>query len=247
MRRPADRPPEPRQAGVVTSLVAKRGRSDRFAVYLDGSRLFDLAVDVVERAGLRQGDPLDEQLQAGLLEEDAPFRARDKALNMLDRRERCAREVEERLQGAGFDGEVVANTISWLRTRGYLDDRRFAASFAEAKLRGGWGARRIRAELLRKGTDREAVEDVLRAASEEGSGAEGMAAATALARRRFAGQFAADPAGTRRRLAGFLARRGYDWETIATVTRALADEVAQGEESAAGCLEDPGREPPTEL
>jgi regulatory protein len=228
VRRPADRPPEPGQAGVVTSLVAKKGRSDRQVVYLDGTRLFALAVEVVERAGLRQGDTLDEKLQADLLEEDAPYRARDEALDMLATRERCAREVEERLQGAGFDGEVVASTISWLGSRGYLDDRRFALSFAEVKLRGGWGARRIRAELLRKGTDREAVEEVLRAVVQEGTEVEGVAAgvavATALARRRFGGQFAADPAAARRRLAGFLARRGYDWETIATVTRALADE-----------------------
>lgn len=230
MRRPADKPFEPRQAGVVTSLAAKKGRSDRYVVYLDGTRLFALAVDVVERAGLRQGDTLDEQLQADLLEEDAPYRARDKALDMLATRERCAREVEVRLQGAGFDGEIVASTISWLRTRGYLDDRRFALAFAEAKLKGGWGARRIRAELLQKGTNREAVEDVLRAVVQEGAEAEGVAAgvavATALARRRFGGQFAADPTGARRRLAGFLARRGYDWETIATVTRVLADESA---------------------
>ncbi len=235
MRRPADRSPEPMQAGVVTSLAAKRGRSDRFSVYLDGRRVFDLAVDVVERAGLRQGQHLDEQRQAELLEEDAPYRARDKGLDMLASRERCAREIEERLQGAGFDSEVVADTISWLRTRGYVDDRRFAASFAEAKLRGGWGARRIRSELLHKGVDRETLEDILRAASEEGSGAEGSCAVTALARRRFGGQFAADPTGARRRLAGFLARRGYDWETISTVTRVLADEAADGAEQAGGC------------
>jgi regulatory protein len=229
---------------VVTSLVAKRGRSDRFAIYLDGTRLFDLAGEVVERAGLRQGDLLDEQCQADLLEEDAPYRARDKALDMLAVRERCAREVEERLQGAGLDSEVVASTISWLQSRGYLDERRFAASFVEVRLRGGWGARRIRAELLRRGTDREAVEEVLQAAAQEGSGAEGMAAVTALARRRFAGQFAADPAGARRRLAGFLARRGYDWQTIATVTRALGGEDAQRQESPNGCLDDPRCESP---
>jgi regulatory protein len=244
MRRPADRSPEPRQAGVVTSLVAKRGRSDRCTVYLDGTRLFDLAMDVVERARLRQGDPLDEQSQIDLLREDAPHRARDKALDMLATRERCAREVEERLQGAGFDSQVVSTTISWLQSRGYVDDRRFAASFAEAKLRAGWGAHRIRAELLHKGTEREVVEDVLEAAAQEGSGAEGVAAVVALARKRFEGQFATDPAGARRRVAGYLARRGYDWGMVATVTRVLGDEADQEDESASGCLEAPGYESP---
>ena len=44
----------------------------------------------------------------------------------------------------------------------------------------------------------------------------------ALVRRRFGRQFAVDPDGAERRLAGFLVRRGYDWETIGRVVREAA-------------------------
>lgn len=57
--------------------------------------------------------------------------------------------------------------------------------------------------------------------------ASGIEAALALSRRRFGGQLISDPQGARRRLAGFLARRGYDWDTIACVERILLAEAEE--------------------
>jgi SOS response regulatory protein OraA/RecX len=42
-----------------------------------------------------------------------------------------------------------------------------------------------------------------------------------LVTRRFAGQLISEPEDARRRISGYLARRGHDWETIAAVLRAL--------------------------
>lgn len=47
-------------------------------------------------------------------------------------------------------------------------------------------------------------------------------------RRRFGAQFVTDPETAERRLAGFLVRRGYDWETIGRVARALRLEAGAG-------------------
>jgi regulatory protein len=227
LREAADATVPPVRAGVVTSLAAKRGRSDRYAVYVEGKRSFEVAVEVVARTGLRQGDVLGEDELARLLLLDAPFRAKDVALAMLAQRERCAREIEERLRVRGFTEEVVVDTVVWLRDREYVSDGRYAASFAEGRLKAGWGARRIRAELLRKGVDRETTEESLRAAVQEDPADQGMAAVMALVRRKFGSQFAQDPAAARRRLSGFLARRGYDWDAIGAVTRALSDEAGE--------------------
>ena len=46
-----------------------------------------------------------------------------------------------------------------------------------------------------------------------------------LVRRRFGAQFATDADAAERRLTGYLARRGYDWETIARVSRELRAEA----------------------
>ncbi len=211
-------------------MVPPRGRSGRIVVTLEEGAAFELAADLVNRAGLRVGDLLTKDAQDHLIEEDAPHRAREKALRLLAMRERSRREVEVRLQMGGFGPQVVADTIAWLQGLDYLDDRRFAARYREEKLRHGWGERRIRAELLRKGVDRRLIEEELDARDDDsGSSAEGFQAVTSLARKRFGKQFTVDPEASTRRLAGFMARRGYDWEAITAVARVLTQEAGAGE------------------
>jgi regulatory protein len=212
----------------IISLAARRGRGDRTRVYFDGGHQLELASILVEGAGLRPGLVLGEKERERLIREDQPYRARSRALHMLSTRDRSTREVETRLNDNGFEPDVIADTTSWLQDLGYLDDERFAERYATEKLRAGWGPRRISAELARKGIDRETVKLVL---DSEGDNAqaviEGDEVVMALARRRFGGQFATDPDAAERRLAGYLARRGFDWETIARIARTLRSEVAQ--------------------
>lgn len=223
------RAPGPRNTGVVTSLAAVPGRADRIAVRIDGLKAFDLATVLVDQAGLRVGDVLSEDVQVALIAKDAPFRARERALRLLASRDRSRGEVEVRLRTAGFAPEIVTDTVAWLLGLGYLDDGRFAARYCAEKQRNGWGPRRIRAELIRKGVERTLVDEALSSADDGSETAEGLEAVTALARRRFGEQYRRDPVAAGRRLAGFLARRGYDWETIAAVVRVLAAEAGGGD------------------
>ncbi len=223
--------PVPRAAGVITSLVARRGRSDRINVCIGGTKAFDLAAMVIEQAGLHVGDVVSEQAQADLLTEDLPYRARDRALRLLASRDHSRGEVEGRLGAAGFTPEVIADTIAWLSGLGYLDDRRFATRYCAEKQKQGWGPRRIKTELLRKGVERRLVDEAVTGENEGFDAGEGLQAATALARRRFGAQMRRDPTGAGRKLAGFLARRGYDWDTVAAVTRILAAEAGSDAET----------------
>jgi regulatory protein len=218
------------QDGVVTALVARRGQAERVAVHLDGRRAFDLSSMVADRAGLRVDDLLTAQQQQELVDQDAPYRARELALRLLGLRDRSRREIAMRLRQAGFEPGVADQTVEWLARLGYLDDGRFAAAYVAEKQRGGWGPRRIRAELAGKGVERSAVDQAVAALEDSGSGAsaERDAALEDVVRRRFGGQFAADPEGVERRLAGFLARRGYDWDTIGRMTRMLRADASSG-------------------
>src|SRR3990172_3092952 len=153
---------KPRQAdGVITALRARKGAPDRIAVCLDGASPLDLAAAVVERAGLCPGLHLTAEAQERLREQDAPYRARSRSLRLLAFRDRSESEMESHLRAAGFDVEVAQDTVRWLRGLGYLDDNRFAMRYVAERIEAGWGKRRVRAELSRKGLEREVIESAL--------------------------------------------------------------------------------------
>jgi regulatory protein len=169
---------------------------------------------------------LSEEERERLVREDEPYRARSRALHLLAVRDRSRREVETRLRELGFGQEAIADTTAWLEGLGYLDDERFAQRYAAEKLRAGWGPRRVSAELGRKGVERGLVHEALEGEGDNAQAAlEGSEALMVLVRRRFGAQFATDANAAERRLTGYLARRGYDWETIARFSRELRAEA----------------------
>ena len=222
--------------GVITGIERGRGRSKPVAVSLDGVVVCQLARTVVEQAGLEVGQCLSHEDLRLLIEQDSQYRARDKALRLLAVRDRACREMEQKLAAAGFSAAIVAGTVGWLVERGLLDDVRFASQFAAEKRRLGWSTRRIRNELLRKGVEREAIDQVLAGGVDTpdtfGGGATGVTeleVAVALARRRFGREFGSDAAAATRKVVGFLARRGFDWDDIQKAMRLLAEDARQDE------------------
>jgi len=86
----------------------------------------------------------------------------------------------------------------------------------------------VRQELLRKRVDRAFVDHALASHSaDEESAQERSEALRQLVRRRFGAGFKTDPDGAERRLTGFLARRGYDWDSIGQMVRMLRSEAEE--------------------
>ena len=85
--------------------------------------------------------------------------ARDYALYLIEFRDRTEKELREKLTAKGYSEEQIEDTAEFLKSYGYLDDKRYALHFIHDAINlKKWGKIRIRTELLRKGIDREAVE-----------------------------------------------------------------------------------------
>lgn len=224
VRREAE--PEVR-TGTITRIAVRSGRPDRTVIYLDDRRALDVATAVVSEAALHTGKWLEEEDCAVILAADEPHRARERALRLLGVRDRTVAEIRSRLTGAGFTSPAVESTVAYLLDLRYLDDERFATRYVAEKGRNGWGDRRLRSELMRKGVDKRVIEAALAALEEdEEAGNQAGQALLDLVRRRFGRQWAIDREAAARRLAGFLLRRGYDWDEVSRLTRALDSEVA---------------------
>lgn len=139
-------------------------------------------------------------------------RAFDKALRLLTYRSRSRKELKDRLARAGFEPNVVSKVEARLYELGLLDDPGFARDFAEQALARGVSIHLVRHELENKGVAPDVVEIAL---AEETWG--DLERARGVARRR-ALTYADLPKATAfRRLAGYLAQKGYEEEVVAEV------------------------------
>lgn len=169
---------------------------------------------------------------------EGPEAAREAALRLLAHRPRSEEELRRRLDRKGFADDAIDACIEELRGRGLVDDAAFAGSWVRDRVRlRPRGPSRLVGELLRKGVSRRiaeaAVERVF--AEEEVTEAE-LAREAALAwlrkqgpgaRRRLASGEYDERERARRRLYGYLARRGFRGVAVGEAMDA-ATEAAEG-------------------
>ena len=131
-----------------------------------------------------------------------------RALNLLARRDHSQAELKRKLIAKGCPACQVEDALERLLRQGYLDDRRYAERWAESALRSGrcFGGRLL-LELQRRGVPREVAVEAVAAAAAEHSERQVLAGVVA---KRYA---SFDPAGSslkeRRRVYGYLLRRGF--------------------------------------
>jgi len=144
-------------------------------------------------------------------------RALELAFRHLGKRDRTETELRRHLAAKDV-GEAEADAaIAEVVRMGYVDDARYARTFAEDRRNlDGWGAERIERRLLALGVDREHV-----AAAVGGrDGAEELEAALGLLRHRFRGGVL-DGERERERALGMLVRKGYELELAYDAVRAF--------------------------
>ena len=135
----------------------------------------------------------------------SPEAAHRSALAALARRSHFEGELRRKLEQKGFAVADVLAALDRLRGAGLIDDRRTAAELVTTRLRRSpQGARRLRAELARRGVGAEAIEAALAEALPGDESGLAREAARRFRRRRGGG----DPRTLQRHLdrLGFTAR-----------------------------------------
>jgi regulatory protein len=204
--------------GTVTALKVQKRNPQRVNVYLDGEFAFGLAR--ITAAWLHVGRVLTAAEVAALQAKDTVEVAHQQALTLLSYRPRSAAEIGDRLEEKGFTAEVVAAVIERLNQTGLVNDSQFAHDWVENRSTFRPRSRRVLSmELRRKGVAQDQIDLALAGAGDESE------LAYQAGRRTAQRAAALDWQAFRTKVGGFLARRGFTYETIAPVTRRLWDEV----------------------
>jgi regulatory protein len=194
----------------ISAIEPQQKDPQRVNIYLDGEFAFGLAL--ITAGWLKVGQELSVEKIAALQAEDANETAYQKALHYLSYRPRSSAEVRQNLLKRNIPAAAVEATLNRLQAARLVDDQEFARAWVEN--RNTFRPRSkmaLRAELRRKGLSDEVVEPVLEAEVDE------QALAFAAARK-----YAHRLSGLawlefRKKLGGFLARRGFSYTTLSPV------------------------------
>ena len=144
------------------------------------------------------------------------------AVRFLAQRPRSEYEVRQRLRRAGTDAAVVETVLAQLRQHRLVDDQAFAERWVEERQTfRPRGARLLRAELAQHGIARAGADAATESLDETADQDAYRAAARRAERLR-----GLDEKTFKTRLGQWLARRGFDWGTIAPVVARLWAERA---------------------
>lgn len=144
-------------------------------------------------------------------------KAKAYAFLLLKYRPRSIAEFKEKLNKHGFSEEVIVELAADFKKRGLLDDIKFAKAWFDDRMNfKPMGRLKIKQELRAKGVSEFDIDDVIDGANSEIDECE---AAKKLTRKRIRQLNGLDNIVIKRRLFGYLQRRGFSYEAVSKAIR----------------------------
>jgi len=203
--------------GKITALRASN-HGEKVKVFVDGVLAFVADKKTIANAGLQLGQNLSvsqvEEIKHLFLLHDCV----DAALHYLSYRPRSKDEVRRRLQQRGFADDVIVETMDTLKERGFIDDVAFANFWKDSRLSFNPRSRELlKLELRQKGVSAHIAAETVEDIDDETS-------AYRVGLKKSRGLGLLDYADFRRRIFGYLRRRGFGYEVANKVVERLWNE-----------------------
>jgi regulatory protein len=209
-------------AGKITDLKTQKRNKERVNVYLDGRYGFSLAIHLA--VPLRRGQELSDQQIAELKEEDEFYKAYERISKFIAHRPRSEAEVRRRMERQEVPPDVAERVIERLSDLDLLDDAEFARLWVENRETFRPRSRRmLRYELRQKGVSERVIDRALEQVDEE-------AGARRLALKKGQRLSHLDRSDFRRKLLGYLTRRGFSYELAHRAVESAWESLVDGKD-----------------
>jgi regulatory protein len=208
---------------IITKIEQQKRHPGRVNIFLDDAFAFGLHKEVVVRFGLRRGDELTKETIDQITSSEEQTLARQKALQLLNYRMRSEHELRAKLFDKEFPPDIIDRVVEELRTLGYINDDKFArALIHDAQLKQPTGKHRLQQKLRSKGIASAIINTVLAETfSEDDETAAALTAATKRLRHYSQSRKPVEPSELPKRIARYLAQRGFRWPSISAVLKKL--------------------------
>ncbi len=147
-------------------------------------------------------------------------KAKASAFRLLKYRLRSCEEIRQKLKQKNFSSNTIETLIGFLKEKKFLNDEEFTKEWISYRKQNNFGTKRIVYELRRKGIDKQTIGKFL---DEVGNRYKDEEVIQNLARSKFEKilKSCRDPIKAKRRLYGYLSRRGYYPQDIQQVVNQL--------------------------
>ena len=203
----------------ITTLRTGRGRGKRVNVFLDGKFALNLEAEAAAKEGLKVGQELSAEQIEALSRSDHFQRCLNAAAHYLSYRPRSDSELRERLRQRGFDGDTQEAVRTKLKEQGLVDDMAFAQFWkANRESFSPRSQRLTKLELRQKGIADDIIDRVADMVNDDES-------AYRAAQDKARSLPPSDYQGFKRRLGGYLKRRGFNYGVINHTVKRMWQEV----------------------
>lgn len=199
--------------------ITKQKKKGRVNIFLDGE--FYCGLDEFTALSLRiaVGKEYDEDELKEIVTESEKRSAFDKAAKYVSFRPRTEREIRKYLSGREYSAEIVDYAVAKLAEYGYVNDLRFCREYVRAYSVKS-GINKIRADLMRLGAKREAIDEALSEIEDQSEAAYVAAQKWARTHRVF----------DIRKLKAHLYAKGFEPDDISDAAGKIAEEYGKDEE-----------------
>jgi len=202
----------------ITALKLQKRNKNRVSVYLDDEFAFGLSKIVA--AWLKVGQEITDEKIKQLQEQDNIELALQKAINFLSYRPRSENEVRKNLKKKDIEDAVIDEVLERLQRGGLINDLEFAQLWVENRSEfRPRGSRALRMELRQKGIHDKIIEKVIINIDEDH-----LAYQAAAKQARKYQQL--EWQDFRKKMYGFLARRGFDYGIISSIIPKTWEEIS---------------------
>ena len=189
---------------VIQDLKPSRRVEGRWLAVLEDGSILRLGEGEVVDFALYAGKELSEGEAEALTQAARRSGLRQKALNLLTSKPMSRRELEQKLRSWEAGEEEAAAIADRMEELGFLNDAAYAAQVVRYYSAKGYGERKLRDELYRRGIPRELWDEALEGAADP------SAAIEEFLRKKWRGTLPDDPRELKK-ASDALARRGYSW------------------------------------
>lgn len=218
----------------MTITATKRLRGARYKLTIDAGEDTIVSEETFLRFQLYNGKEIEESEFLQIRKFEDLRTAKTRALRLLSYRPRSVSEIRRKLQSLRLPDDVIDESLAYLRSSGYLNDREFARMFVRDRLlRRPLGPSMLMRKLLEKGIERLIAEESIQSelpADQLISVAESTIRRKSVQLRRAA---RLHPLETKKKLFDMLLRKGFSPSTAREVIKKLlSSETTEIEDNA---------------